>query len=43
MRAGASRSEYEKMMELENGTTINQYKIISSIGKGAMGKVCLAV
>ena len=26
-------------MNLENGSIINQYKIISSIGKGGMGEV----
>ena len=29
-------------MNLENGTIINQYKILSSIGKGGMGEVFLA-
>ncbi len=29
-------------MKLENGTVINQYKIISAIGKGGMGEVFLA-
>jgi len=29
-------------MNLENGTIINQYKIISAIGKGGMGEVFLA-
>ena len=29
-------------MNLENGTIINQYKIISAIGKGGMGEVYLA-
>jgi serine/threonine protein kinase len=29
-------------MNLENGTIINQYKIISPIGKGGMGEVFLA-
>ncbi|MBA4182505.1 MAG: hypothetical protein H0X49_00625 [Acidobacteria bacterium] len=28
-------------MKLENGTIINQYKIISSIGAGGMGEVYL--
>ncbi len=28
-------------MRVENGTVINQYKIISSIGKGGMGEVYL--
>ncbi len=28
-------------MKMENGTIINQYKIISSIGKGGMGEVYL--
>ncbi len=27
---------------MENGTIINQYKIISAIGKGGMGEVFLA-
>jgi serine/threonine protein kinase len=31
-----------KKMNLENGTIINQYKIISAIGKGGMGEVYLA-
>jgi eukaryotic-like serine/threonine-protein kinase len=30
-------------MDLENGTIINQYKILSSIGKGGMGEVFLAL
>ncbi len=29
-------------MKMENGTIINQYKIISAIGKGGMGEVFLA-
>lgn len=29
-------------MKIENGSTINQYKIISAIGKGGMGEVFLA-
>ena len=29
-------------MKLENGAIINQYKILSSIGKGGMGEVFLA-
>ena len=29
-------------MRVENGIVINQYKIISSIGKGGMGEVYLA-
>ena len=29
-------------MKIENGTIINQYKIISAIGKGGMGEVYLA-
>lgn len=29
-------------MSVENGTIINQYKIISPIGKGGMGEVFLA-
>ncbi len=29
-------------MKLENGTIINQYKILSAIGKGGMGEVYLA-
>ncbi len=29
-------------MNLEKGTIINQYKIISAIGKGGMGEVFLA-
>ena len=29
-------------MKLENGTILNQYKIVSSIGKGGMGEVFLA-
>ncbi len=32
---------FEKM-KMETGTIINQYKIISSIGKGGMGEVFLA-
>lgn len=27
-------------MNIENGTIINQYKIISAIGKRGMGEVC---
>ena len=30
-----------KKVKLENGTIINQYKIISSIGAGGMGEVYL--
>ena len=29
-------------MNMENGSIINQYKIISAIGKGGMGEVYLA-
>ena len=29
-------------MNIENGTIINQYKILSEIGKGGMGEVYLA-
>jgi len=29
-------------MNLENGSVINQYKIISTIGKGGMGEVFCA-
>jgi serine/threonine protein kinase len=29
-------------MNIETGTIINQYKIISAIGKGGMGEVFLA-
>jgi serine/threonine protein kinase len=30
-------------MNIENGGIINQYKILSSIGKGGMGEVFLAL
>ena len=30
-----------KKPKMETGTIINQYKIISAIGKGGMGEVCL--
>ncbi len=29
-------------MNIENGTIINQYKILSKIGKGGMGEIYLA-
>ena len=32
-----------KWMTIGNGTTLNQYKILSPIGKGGMGEVFLAL